>query len=235
VARSNDSGRTWAHTTNASPSTTAFFPEIAVAGDGTVGVTWYDDRKARPDESTWPMDVYFASSRDHGSHWNETKVAGPMDLHTEQPRYGAGAALNIGQGSIWLGDYTGLVGLPHGFAAAFTVTKPIASDGATDIDFAEIGLRTQARPKAWIRLPSNRKCLSRRRIAVRFLPRPSDPIRMAAISENGRRVTRLRGKQLMRAVTLKVDRQRLTLSIVAHTQNGHTLTISRTYKACGSP
>jgi len=58
-------------------------------------------------------------------------VAGPFDMN--RSRAIAGVARRIG-------DYQGLAGLPHGFAAAFTMAPPQAKTGnASDIFFARIG------------------------------------------------------------------------------------------------
>jgi photosystem II stability/assembly factor-like uncharacterized protein len=140
LARSSDGGLTWTQLGPITASTTAFDPTIAVAGDGTVGVTWYDLREQRPGEAAWPLDVYFASSTDRGQTWHEQKIAGPMNLLTEQPHFADAfvAGVDVAPGGLWIGDYFGLAGLRHGFAAAYTVTKPLATDGPSDIFYSEI-------------------------------------------------------------------------------------------------
>jgi hypothetical protein len=42
---------------------------------------------------------------------------------------------------LTIGDYFGLVGLPHGFGAAFTMAKPKSIQGRTDIFFGRVDLR----------------------------------------------------------------------------------------------
>ncbi|HKP91284.1 MAG TPA: sialidase family protein [Thermoleophilaceae bacterium] len=138
-ARSDDGGVTWRQLGRIGTSDAAFMPAIALAGDGTVGMTWVDLRQQRPDERRWPARAYFASSTDRGETWTERPLSGTMDLRTERPRLGKGAFLaDFGAGAVFLADYNGLTGLPHGFAAAFAVTRPLAREGATDIRVAKI-------------------------------------------------------------------------------------------------
>jgi len=139
VARSDDSGRTWTQTAQPTDSNAVFMPNLAVAGDGSVGVTWFDLSAEHAGESTWPADVRFASSRDRGATWSSRVLTGTMNLLTEQPRLGPNAFFDsFGEGSVFLADYNGITGLPHGFAAVFAVTQPLATDGATDIDYASM-------------------------------------------------------------------------------------------------
>jgi hypothetical protein len=106
----------------------AFEPAIAVDGHGTVGVIWYDLRNDRPGDARTTADVWFASSEDQGATWRQIHVAGPTDLRTAAPD-----VLNR------VGEYQGMAGLPHGFAAVFTLASPQAYNGPTDIFFAGIG------------------------------------------------------------------------------------------------
>src|SRR5205807_7568411 len=79
-SRSTDHGASW---TTPKPvktlGTQAFVPSLAVSGDGTVGVTYYDFRNDRPKDDRMTTDVWFSFSRDHGEHWRETHLAGPFD------------------------------------------------------------------------------------------------------------------------------------------------------------
>lgn len=120
---------------------TKYLPSLAVAGDGTVGITYYDLRHDTPHdeplegqgEGTEPLvaDVYLAFSHMGGRGWKEQHVAGPFDLRTSlrqsAPEHG-----------YTVGDYHGIDGLPHGFGAAFPLAEPYAKFGATDVFFAEI-------------------------------------------------------------------------------------------------
>jgi hypothetical protein len=125
VSSSND-GRTWT-APRAIPGITAFAfePAIAVDGNGTLGVLWYDNRRDQlgDDEST--TDVWFAASRDRGRTWRDTHVAGSFDYRTAP--------------NGRLGEYQGLAAIGrHGFAAVFTMSAPKAKDGPSDIFFARI-------------------------------------------------------------------------------------------------
>jgi hypothetical protein len=128
VARSDDAGLHWR-----SPRVVvrermeAFLPSLAVAGDGTLGMLWFDFRHYR---GGGPLntDVWFSISRDRGAHWSERHLAGPFDLRSAPAsRFGP-----------FIGDYMGLVGLPTGFAAAFVEAKPQARHGPTDVFFSRI-------------------------------------------------------------------------------------------------
>jgi hypothetical protein len=101
-------------------------PAIAVAHDGTVGLTWYDFRNDKPHDKALTTDYWFAYSRDGGKHWHQHHLAGPFDLRTSR-RTGRP-----------VGVYQGLAGLRHGFAATFIQAKPQAKRGSEDVFFARI-------------------------------------------------------------------------------------------------
>jgi len=105
-----------------------FLPTLAVAGDGTIGLLWYDFRHFTPKSSILSTDVWFSSSRDRGLHWTEKHAAGPFDLRSAP-------AVRFGP---FLGDYMGLCGLPDGFAAVFVEAKPQSRNGPTDVFFSRI-------------------------------------------------------------------------------------------------
>ncbi|MBW3665687.1 MAG: glycoside hydrolase [Actinobacteria bacterium] len=133
IARSDDQGATWtAPTTVASIANVAVLPAIAVAGDGTVGVSWYDVRRDVPGDEELTTDVWFAASSDRGVSWREIHLAGPFDLR-RAPRDRDGSR-------YFLGDYAGLVGFPYGFGALFSVAPPVAEHGPADVAFAPISL-----------------------------------------------------------------------------------------------
>src|SRR5919202_1503792 len=135
VARSTDAGATWTETAAPTKSNEAFQPTVAVAGDGTVGVTWYDTSADRPADAAWAGEVEFAHSHDRGATWTRRRIAGPMDLRKAAPGVGdVGAGEETG--APLLGDYYGLAGLPHGFAAAYIGLAPLAKTGPSEIFFA---------------------------------------------------------------------------------------------------
>lgn len=128
VSRSTDGGRSWSAVRSPGTGAYAFEPTIAVDRHGTIGMTWYDLRNDRPGDAGLTADVWFASSRDRGTSWRETHVAGPTDLRT-----GALARQNR------VGEYQGLVAARGGgFAAVLTLAAPFAKDGPTDIFYADI-------------------------------------------------------------------------------------------------
>ncbi|MFL5860437.1 MAG: sialidase family protein [Solirubrobacteraceae bacterium] len=127
VVTSRDGGLTWRSEVLPGVSAFAFEPAVAVDKHGTVGVMWYDLRDDVPGDAALTADVWFAHSDDRGASWKQTHVAGPTDLRN-------GPLVNNR-----VGEYQGLVGLRHGFAAAFALRAPQAQDGPSDIFFARIG------------------------------------------------------------------------------------------------
>jgi hypothetical protein len=129
VSASRDGGRSWsAPSVVVEGPAQAFLPTLAVAGDGRVGVTWYDlrDAAAGPGLAT---EVWAATSNDHGLTWRARRLDGPFDLRAAPVATGAGP---------FLGDYEGLAGLATGFAAAYVRTAAAATAGRTEIAFAEL-------------------------------------------------------------------------------------------------
>src|SRR5215218_585382 len=132
LSRSRDGGRRWSRPrTVARVAGQAFVPAVAVAGDGTVGVMYYGTQRDRPTDPAWTTDVWFSYSFDRGRSWRTRRLAGPFDLNTAER----------GGGQLFLGDYEGLAGLPHGFAAAFAQARPRATNGPSDVFFARIRTR----------------------------------------------------------------------------------------------
>ena len=129
VARSEDAGLHWRPPQLVvRERAEAFLPTLAVAGDATVGLLWYDFRHFTSSSSALDTDVWFSASRDRGVHWTERRAAGPFDLRTvPSARFGP-----------FIGDYMGLVGLPDGFAATFVQGKPMSRNGPTDVFFSRI-------------------------------------------------------------------------------------------------
>jgi hypothetical protein len=130
AARSSDGGRSWSRPVAVSEVPgQAVQASIAAAGDGTLGVTWYDDRRDPGGSAAWEFDVWFAFSRDGGRSWRRSHLAGPFDMNRAQAVEGSGRRI---------GDYQSLAGLPHGFVAAFTQAPPQAKIGASDVFFADV-------------------------------------------------------------------------------------------------
>jgi hypothetical protein len=137
ASRSRDGGRSWSRPVVVSRLRgQAIQASVAAAGDGTLGITWYDDRRDPGGSSgAWDFDVWFAFSRDGGRSWRRRHLAGPFDMNRAQA-FGPGRRI---------GDYQSLAGLPHGFAAAFAQAPPRAKIGASDVFFARV--RTGHRPR----------------------------------------------------------------------------------------
>jgi len=127
IVKSRDGGIHWSTITLPGVSAFAFEPAIAVDKHGTVGVIWYDLRNDRAGDTATTADLWFSSSKDDGTTWQQIHVAGPTDLRTAAP-----AAQNR------FGEYQGLAGLRTGFAAIFGLAAPQAHNGPTDIFFAHI-------------------------------------------------------------------------------------------------
>ena len=135
-ARSIDGGRSWSNpgVVHSSPGQ-AFLPSLAIARDGTLGVTYDDTRNNRPGSNQLTTDMWFSRSRDHGATWSESHVAGPFSTVTAPESDSAGVK------GLFLGDYQGLAALgAGGFAAAFAQTKPQALHGPSDLFFAALGV-----------------------------------------------------------------------------------------------
>jgi hypothetical protein len=109
-------------------------PGVAVAPDGTVGVTFYDHR--RDDSPSNPpnwTDFWLRYSRDGGQHWDEKLLAGPFDM-SSAPTFTCAFDYDTGCGPDAVdlhgpgnfGEYHGMVALPGGFATAFPLAKPRA-------------------------------------------------------------------------------------------------------------
>jgi hypothetical protein len=127
VARSPDGGQSWQPARLvANPGAQALQPAVAVADDGTVGVTWYDFRNDTSGDKRLTTDYWFAYSRNGGRNWRRSHLAGPFDL------------LSSRRTGRPLGVYQGLAGLKHGFAATFIQAKPRAEIGSEDVFFARV-------------------------------------------------------------------------------------------------
>jgi hypothetical protein len=131
-SRSDEGGVSWTEPAAAATvPAQAFTPTIAVAGDGSVGITFYDFRRDRRGDTPLSTDLWFLRSRDRGAHWRQTHLAGPFDLRSAPSK----------SDRRFVGDYAGLAGLPRGFVAAFGLARPLARIGPSDIFVAVLSAR----------------------------------------------------------------------------------------------
>ena len=147
LARSTDGGLTWSAPAriNRDPTVAAFEPTVAVRGDGTIGVTYFDFRSNTADPATLPTDYWIARSSD-GVTWRESRVAGPFDL--------ASAPISDG---LFLGDYQGLVAIGDLFVPFYAITNSGDLSNRTDV-FASLvssaGTTTIAAQESSMRAPT---------------------------------------------------------------------------------
>lgn len=124
LVSSLDGGVSWSApvVVNGAPGASAFTPSVAVATDGTVGVSYYDLRDARPGEVGKPrVTPWLATSRDGGATWSEEALSQPFDLRPA-----------LLQGIYFLGDYQGLAAADGVFVPFFVATTPDGDD-RTDV------------------------------------------------------------------------------------------------------
>ena len=124
--QSTDGGLTWSPLARIDKSgdSPAFVPSLAVASDGTVGVTYYDFRNNTP-ASGLPTDQWFVhchpsptSDCTNAANWAENHVYGSFDLEnaaTSGSRY-------------FLGDYEGMTSIGTNFASFFAAPTPTDPD-----------------------------------------------------------------------------------------------------------
>lgn len=118
---SADGGLTWSSPVqvNGAHASPAFIPTVAVAADGTLGVSYYDLRDNTADTRTLPTDLWLATSSD-GLNWNERRISGPFDDDiAPKVRQSMG---------VFLGDYEGLLGIGTEFRAFFVRTTATLAD-----------------------------------------------------------------------------------------------------------
>jgi hypothetical protein len=126
-SRSTDGGVTWSDPIQVNQTPTnipaldrqAWHPTVAVAADGTIGVSYYDLRFNDANPGV-PTDYWFVqcpsgrSSTDPASWTNETRLTDTSFDIEQAVRWNVGGAW-----AYWLGDYQGLAAVGNGFAAVW--------------------------------------------------------------------------------------------------------------------
>jgi hypothetical protein len=139
LSMSADGGMSWTAPVqvNSVTLTDAFTPSIAVAADGTIGVTYYD---WRDNTATAPIttSVWLATSAD-GVTWMERSAGETFDLGTA-PRSGCCA--------LMIGDYQSLAATADDFLAFFVGTNASTSNRA-DVRFSALPVHDTLAKRAW--------------------------------------------------------------------------------------
>ena len=128
---SSDGGLSWTSPIRVDQSpgdTPAFTPQVHVASDGTVGVSYYDLESATATQPglTDTFIVHCHTACSNAANWaagSETKLSttGPFDM-TQAPD----------AGGYFVGDYEGLTSSGSTFKPFFVMATPIATTGLTD-------------------------------------------------------------------------------------------------------
>jgi hypothetical protein len=149
LAKSTDGGVSWSDPIIVKEERAqAFTPTLAVAEDGTVGVTYYDFRNDKLGDGELTTDFWFAHSGDRGETWEEEHVAGPFDM-----RRAALSPAPDNEPSFNVIDYYQLATAPGGFVAAFAQAPPNAPEPPNDIFFARLllgGERARTTGGGWL-------------------------------------------------------------------------------------
>jgi hypothetical protein len=135
-----DGGLSWTEPVQVNSVTTAdaFTPSIAVAADGTVGVTYYDWRE---NTGTTPIttSVWLTTSSD-GVTWAERPAGASFDL---------GTASRSGCCYLMIGDYQSLAATAEDFLAFFVGTNNSPSN-RSDVRFSALPVGGAMAKQAWV-------------------------------------------------------------------------------------
>jgi hypothetical protein len=128
LASSTDGGRHWtgpAVVSGGGPDAQAYNHAIAMTGDGTLALTYFDDRNNDPGDSVATTDIWLRHSHNAGATWEpEQHLSGPFDHYLAPVSYFAPGDPR----GLFLGDYMGLEATSNnGLIAFFTTT---VADGA---------------------------------------------------------------------------------------------------------
>ena len=103
----------------------AFEPQITATANGTVAVTYYDDRRDAPGDGSWTVDLWQAVSRDSGKTWQDSRIAGPMDIRPAVEQFA-------------FTDYYGITSVGDDVITAYVATAGLtgavgSTEGLTDV------------------------------------------------------------------------------------------------------
>jgi hypothetical protein len=162
-SRSTDGGLTWSGPIQVNQTPTnipaldrqAWNPTVAVAADGTIGVSYYDLRFNDPSKGAltdyWLVECPPSKSSTDGASWtNETRLTDSSFDIEQAVSWNLGGAF-----AYFLGDYQGLAAVGNGFAAVWTqpfegspdhilfrtvIASPMASQTAAGLSMASANL-----------------------------------------------------------------------------------------------
>jgi len=128
--RSADGGLTWsaAARINAVASAQAFTPSVAIASDGTIAVSYFDDRDDGPSTASFRVAHWLLTSDDDGATWSEHRITPPFDLNLAPNARG-----------LFIGDYHGLVASGADFVPLFVQTNNAGTANRTDVYALPVG------------------------------------------------------------------------------------------------
>jgi hypothetical protein len=133
LVRSSDGGRHWSPPVrvNGDPRVPAFTPMVAVARDGTVGVTYFDLRTLLPgNTTTLPTSTWLTVSPRGGQRFDRERRIAPVFDHLVAPD----------AGGVFLGDYQGLTSFDGEFRPLFVTTNSGQPDNRTDVRYGRFRL-----------------------------------------------------------------------------------------------
>ncbi len=143
LSMSADGGRTWSAPirVNQTPlnipplNRQAFFPNVAVAADGTIGVSYYDFRFNDPNPGL-PTDRWLARCQPSSTTAASSSACWGNEVRLTKTSFNMEAVKTIAFGDFWLGDYFGLTAAGDDFVATFAAAD---SQNVTSIFARRVG------------------------------------------------------------------------------------------------
>ena len=138
-SRTSNGGRSWSPPgAVARLPAQAFIPNVAVARDGVVGVSWDDFTGDRRRDNKLTTRVWFAHSHNRGRSWSKQPVGGAFDILKAPETASTEVA------GHFVGDYQGLAASGRSFVAVVAESRAIGRwaprkvRGPSDIFFARL-------------------------------------------------------------------------------------------------